>query len=67
MALIKYSIGPITSVKDKDSVEERENPASAATDKSVMVLCKKCGLQHMIANSETRVCCGKSIKTDEMS
>lgn len=67
MALIKYSIGPITSVKDKDSVEKREEPVSTDTEKNVMVLCKKCGLQHMVSKSESRVCCGSSVRTDNLS
>jgi len=66
MALIKYSIGPITSVKDKDSVEERED-ITPVMEETVLLLCKKCGLQHMIFKNEKRACCGAMIKTDELS
>jgi hypothetical protein len=67
MALIKYSIGPITSVEDKDSVEKREDSISTATEKAILVLCKKCGIQHMVSTGEARVCCGNSVDADKLS
>ena len=69
MAFIKYSMGgPITSVEDNESVEKREEVGTPlVTTATHMVICKKCGLQHMISENETRVCCGTSIKTDKLS
>lgn len=57
--IIKYSIGQITEVKDKESVEKREEKEMLMGD--AMTYCKKCGLQHLIVKGEDRVCCGEKI------
>ena len=70
MAMIKYSVGgPITSIEDQDSVEKKEDPIlTAATEQAnVLLVCQKCGIQHMISNGESRTCCGSLIKTDCLS
>ena len=61
MALIKYSIGgKITSVEDSDSIEQREAALEIQNDSGAkLVVCKKCGLQHMISVDNKNICsCG---------
>jgi hypothetical protein len=73
MAFIKYSVGgPITSVKDENSVEKREDklPSNSMEDRmSHIIVCTKCGIQHMILQGElSRSCfCGHIIKIAELS
>lgn len=60
--MIKYSIGgPITSIKDENSVEEKEN--TNALDQVInVIVCKKCGLQHALIKNEQRICCGQLVE-----
>lgn len=68
MAIVKYSMGgAITSVRDQDSVEKREDAPPAAETATLMLVCGKCGIQHMVAKTEQRICCGAVIKTDRLS
>ncbi len=69
MAIIKYSIGQITSIKDKNSVQAKESVVPEVTDEAAFVLiCKQCGIQHMLLKDDSkRFCCGNLIKTDELS
>jgi len=73
MALMKYSIGgPITGVKDEDSIEKREEnmpETSMAEQTSYIIICKQCHIQHMILQGElTRACfCGNIIKLGDLS
>lgn len=55
MAIIKYSIGQITSVVDKNETEQKEIK-DEVKDVSIVV-CKKCGLQNMIKLGQTNVKC----------
>lgn len=69
MALIKYSIGgPITTIKDENSVEKREE-APTNNQPSYIIVCGKCQIQHMILHSEqSRTCsCGNNIKLGDLS
>lgn len=67
--IMKYSIGgPITSVEDQESIERKEDVVPATMSESInVVICKKCGLQHMIEKNEIRLCCDKSIKSSQLS
>jgi len=71
MAFIKYSIGQITEIKDQDSVEKREEAVSnsMSDQSSYIIVCKKCGIQHMILQGElARACfCGNVIKLGDLS
>lgn len=69
MGFVKYSIGgPITSVRDKDSVENKEAPLQSMAEQRIsVVVCKKCGLQHAISENEKRICCGIPIETKKLS
>lgn len=69
MAFIKYSVGQITSVRDKDSIEKKEENNSMADKMSLLIVCSKCGLQHMILQGELkRTCfCGNIIETNKLS
>lgn len=73
MAFIKYSVGgPITSVRDEESTEKREEtpPQSSMIDQtSYIIACKQCGIQHMILQGElARACfCGNIIKLGDLS
>lgn len=64
MSLIKYSIGgPIISIKDADCIENKEETPAVIYDKQMnIVVCKKCGLQHMLLNNKDSVCCGEKLK-----
>lgn len=70
---MKYSIGgPITSVRDEDGTEKREEsmPQDSMNDQtSYIIVCNKCGLQHMILQGElARACfCGNIIKLGDLS
>ena len=58
MSFVKYSIGgPITSVEDKDGVEEREAVDTMKDQESYLMTCKKCGLQHMVFKGEAERTC----------
>lgn len=65
MGFVKYSIGgPITSVKDKDSVENKEASSFQNPEQKInVVICKKCGLQHALSENEKRICCGSQLET----
>lgn len=68
MAILKYSMGgPITSIRDQDSVEKREEVIPVDEQATLVILCNKCGIQHMISAIEQRICCGSIIKTDQLS
>lgn len=69
MAFIKYSVGQITSVRDKDSIEKKEENNSMTDKMSLLIACSKCGLQHMILQGELkRACfCGNLIETNKLS
>lgn len=73
MALMKYSVGgPITSVRDQESTEKREENApqdSMADQTSYIIVCKQCQIQHMILQGEVkRTCfCGNIIKLGDLS
>jgi hypothetical protein len=60
MSMIKYSIGQITSVEDKEGVEERELATAELTGR--LIICKKCGIQHMISKGDSVICCGDEIR-----
>lgn len=66
MAFVKYSVGgPITSVEDKDGVEKREEATNNCTAEQAgyIVVCGKCGIQHLLLNAEdNRICCGQVLK-----
>lgn len=67
MAMIKYSIGgPITSVEDKDGIEKREEAPNncIAEQAGYIVVCDKCGIQHMLLKGEDRSCCGKTLQVN---
>lgn len=66
MAFVKYSVGQITTVEDKDGVEKREELNSNANTELTgnLVVCGKCGLQHMIAQGSKAVCCGNTIRSN---
>lgn len=73
MALIKYSIGgPITTIKDEESTEKREENLTQnamAEQPSYIIVCKQCHIQHMILQGEaSRACfCGNIIKLADLS
>jgi hypothetical protein len=55
----KYSVeGPILSIQDKDGIENKE-PVTDDVDerKNYVVVCKKCGLQHLFLNDEKERTC----------
>jgi len=60
---IKYSIGKITSVEDKDGVKTIE--AGQIEPEGKLLTCKKCGLQHLIKpNSLDIICCDVILKAN---
>lgn len=73
MALMKYSVGgPITTVRDEESTEKREEsvaPNSMTDQSSYIIVCKQCQIQHMILQGEiSRTCfCGNIIKLGDLS
>jgi hypothetical protein len=60
---IKYSVGgAITSVEDKDGIEQREVDDTEIKCEGAMIATCKCGMQHMLMKEEVRVCCcGNSV------
>lgn len=72
MAIMKYSIGgTITSVRDEDSTEKHEEsaPQVIGDQKSYIIVCCKCDIQHMIlqATPEKTCFCGNIIKLNSLS
>lgn len=66
--ITKYSMGgPITSIEDEDSVEQMEENNVIAAQENFIIICKKCGIQHMMLKVETRVCCGIVMEFDKLS
>lgn len=62
MAIKKYSMGgPITSVKDKDSIEQKEEKEDITDGK--LAVCSKCGIQHLLVNEKSKKCaCGNLVQ-----
>lgn len=54
MALIKYSIGNITTIEDKDSIEKIEEQ-ELPTGK--IIVCNKCEIQHMLMSDKSNIKC----------
>lgn len=64
--ITKYGIGgKITSVRDMDSAEEREHQ-EPKSEYTMVLLCKKCGIQHALIKNEVRACCGTKIDSSTL-
>jgi hypothetical protein len=55
----KYSVeGPILSIEDKDGTQNIEAPNNDVKEQmNRIVVCKKCGIQHMLIDDEKEKTC----------
>ena len=63
---VKYSIGgSITSIKDKDGIDSREESTTLAEKQAdKLIICGGCGIQHalFLEEGERKCSCGRIIK-----
>lgn len=60
MGFVKYSVGKIDSVVDKDGTQTTETHSQL--NDGTLVICSGCGLQHLIKSVPEKCECGTMVK-----